>query len=105
MDSVFPALQRIEAKLDRLISGPEAPTIGREEIMRLTGTRSRTAMHEALKQLGVRPFSRGKYRRIDLTNAIGKRALELAARLRADREHELKTEAQRLTTKPNRHDD
>lgn len=100
----LPALERIEAKLDRLISGPESPIVGRAEVMRLTGTKSTSAMHAALKRLNVQPFAKGKYRRADITNAIARISLGRAAQQRADLEHERTTEAQRISPKVNRHD-
>lgn len=71
----FVQLDRIEAKLDRLISGPEGPIVGTKEAMRLTGAHSLSALYRQLTKLGIKPYLRGKYRRVDITNAIGRRAL------------------------------
>lgn len=70
-------LDRIEAKIDRLIKPPEPdrPIVGTKEAMRLLGARSRSALYRQLTKLGVQPYDKGKYRRVDLTNAIGRRAL------------------------------
>lgn len=71
MDPCTAQLDRIEAKLDRLVS-PELPIVGVEEAMKLTGAKSRSALYDHLKFLGVQPYARGRYRRIDIVNAIGR---------------------------------
>jgi hypothetical protein len=68
-------LERIEAKLDRLIGGPPAAIVTVKEAMYLTGCRSISALYRLLPELGVRPYVKGKYRRLELENAIAKHAL------------------------------
>lgn len=67
-------LDRIEAKLDRLIK-PEEPIVGTQEAMRLLGVGSVPALYRQLKKLDLRPYARGRYRRVDINNAIGRSAL------------------------------
>lgn len=75
MDALFAKLDQMDAKLDRLISGPELPIVGVKEAMRLTGSGTPRTLHRTLIKLGVQPYARGKYRRMDITNAIGRRIL------------------------------
>lgn len=72
-------LARIEAKLDRLLTGPQAPTLTTREAMKLTGTRSPQAFHRLMRKWNVHSFAKGKFRRVDIDNAMGRRALNLAA--------------------------
>ena len=69
-------LDRIEAKLDRLIGGPPKETITLHEAMALSGCHSETAFFRLRRRLGVLPFSKGKYRRAELENAIARMALQ-----------------------------
>lgn len=90
-------LDRIEAKLDRALAGPESPTVNVPEAMYLLGLRpkSRTSFYELCQFLHIQPFARGKYRRTDILNAIGRQALLASQAHRRDAEAELRTEAQR----------
>lgn len=100
MDPVTIAhLERIEAKLDRLIGGPPAEVINGREVMLLTGDRSVAALHRTLTLLGIRPYKRGRYRRQEVINAVARRALE-------HRLAETQTEGRihSLSAKPNIHE-
>lgn len=68
-------LERIEAKLDRLIGGEPADMIPVKEVMRLTGTKTYSSLYRILEKLQVHPFVKGKYRRIEVENAIAKKSL------------------------------
>lgn len=67
-------LDRIEAKLDRIIGGPPSPIVGCKELMRLTGCGSDSALRRLLPVLGIRPYVKGKYRRAEVENAIARKA-------------------------------
>ncbi len=71
-------LDRIESKLDLLIKEPDSPIVGTKEAMRMLGVRSPSALYRQLTKLGVKPYDTGKYRRVDITNAIGRRAMTRA---------------------------
>lgn len=71
-------LTRIEAKLDRLINGPQPEILGAREGMKLLGCRTYSAFYRRIKELGVKPVMYGKYRRVDFTNALARRALGFA---------------------------
>lgn len=71
-DLCLPQLDRIEAKLDRLIK-PEGPIVGTEEAMRLFGVRSMPALYRTLKKFQVKAYERGRYRRIDINAAIARK--------------------------------
>lgn len=106
MDNVLlNVLTRIEGKLDRVIAGPESPTVGLKEAMRLTGDRSSRAFYRTAARLGFLPLARGKYRRLDILNALGRAALLAQRQHKTDAFHEIKTEAQRKVSKPNPQDD
>lgn len=75
MDAIMAKLDVMDAKLDRLIGGPPPETIGVKEAMRLTGAKTARTLYDHLRLLGVKPYARGKYRRMDITNAIGLRIL------------------------------
>lgn len=75
MDLISVRLDQIEAKLDRLIDGPPSDIVGVAEAMRLAGAKTARSLHRAFIKLGVKPYARGKYRRLDITNAIGLRVL------------------------------
>lgn len=92
-------LTRIEAKLDRLLAGPQNPVLSLSEAMRLTGSRSRQAFQRMVQKWGVHSFIRGKYRRVDLENAMGREALRLGRRIANDIAAETVTEG-RIRTKP-----
>lgn len=101
MDNVLlNVLTRIEGKLDRVIAGPESPTVGLKEAMRLTGDRSSRAFYRTCGCLNITPLARGKYRRLDILNALGRAALQAQRQHRADALHEVKTEAQRKLSRP-----
>lgn len=106
MDNVLlNVLTRIEGKLDRVILGPESPTVGLKEAMALTGCRSPRAFYRLADQIGFQRLARGKYRRLDILNALGRAALRAQRQHKADAFHEIKTEAQRKVSKPNPQDD
>lgn len=67
-------LNRIEAKLDRLI-GPESMVISSKQARELYGVRSNDALYRAAEKFGIHQVSHGKWRRLDWTNAITTRAL------------------------------
>lgn len=100
-------LDRIEAKLDRVLNGPESPTVDVAGAMFLLGISggNRTGFYERCRELQILPYTRGKYRRTDILNAIGRRALLRAQEHRRDAESETKTEAQRkFSTRINPHE-
>jgi hypothetical protein len=68
-------LNRIEAKLDRLI-GPEPAVISSRQARELWGVRSNTSLYRAAKTLGIHPVTHGHWRRLDWTNAITQRAIQ-----------------------------
>lgn len=68
-------LDRIEAKLDRLIGGPPSETVHLKEVMLMTGTRTYTSVYRTLQALCVKPYLHGKYRRKDIENAIAEKLL------------------------------
>lgn len=92
-------LNRIEAKLDRLIK-PESPVVDLDEVQFLTKCESRSAVHRFLQEFKIEPFHRGRYRRLDIMNAVGRRVLQrMAARkaqLKADVAHEAKPEGRNI---------
>lgn len=75
MDNLAESLARIEAKLDRLINGPDREALSPAECMPLTGCKSLRAQFDWFKENQVRPYQRGKYRRVDVTNARDSKAL------------------------------
>lgn len=101
-------LLRLEGKLDRVLNGPapaESPTVDVESAMLITGDKSKPSFYRTVVSLGVRPFKRGHYRRVELVNAMGRRSMELARRAKHDAHGERATEAQRKLTSPNPHCD
>lgn len=85
-------LTRIESKIDRLLAGPLDPTLTVAAAMKLTGTRSHQSFHRLMRKWSVHSFARGKYRRIDIDNAMGRQALRLVQQREADEQAELFTE-------------
>jgi len=69
-DEIFDGIKRIEAKLDRVINGPESPTVCVPEAMHLAGVKSRSALYRRMKELGIKPYSHGKYYRESFLAAI-----------------------------------
>lgn len=69
-------LNRIEAKLDRLI-GPEPAVISCKQARELWGCKSNASLYRAAKTFGFHPVLHGKWRRLDWMNAITTRALKL----------------------------
>jgi hypothetical protein len=72
-----PTLARIEAKIDRLIAGPESALVTTKEAIKLLGCRSYSSFFRLAKTLELKPITFGKYRRIDVLNAPARRALNL----------------------------
>lgn len=66
-------LERIEAKIDRLIGGPPSEIVRVREAMQMTGTRSYGAFYRVTSALHIRPYLKGKYRRSDIENALAKK--------------------------------
>lgn len=94
-----PQLDRIEAKLDRLIGGPEKETIGLREVMRILDCKSRPSAYRNLALIGVRAYSKNKYLLKDLRNAIARKQLE-------DQLAEVRSESRQIPAgTPNPHDD
>lgn len=104
-NALLNVLTRIEGKLDRVIAGPESPTVGLKEAMALTGCRSPRAFYRTCECLNIKSLKRGKYRRLDILNALGRAALFAQRQHKADAFHEIKTETQRKVSKPNPQDD
>jgi hypothetical protein len=100
-------LERIERKVDqltaRLLNGPESPTVNAAGAMFLLGIKARnyTSFYELCRELNLRPFAHGKYRRLDIMNAINSRALQRKKQYRLAAESESKTEAQRKVSRIN----
>lgn len=93
--------QRLESKLDRLLSPPEAPIISLEEAMKVVGAGSLAAFRRFQHRFGVYCYSRGKYRRLDLTTAISRRIIEESAmRKRADEQEEEAKAARQVRPEP-----
>lgn len=72
-------LDRLEAKLDRLIKGEEALVLTQPEAMKLLGSKSSRSFYRLTAELGIKPYSRGRYLRADLESAMASRAIRLAA--------------------------
>lgn len=70
MDALLQRLDRIEAKLDSALGQPPAEIIGVTECMRLTGCKSIPAIYRWFKTYQVKPYSRGKYIRLEITNKV-----------------------------------
>lgn len=75
LPTVDARLDRIEAKIDRLIGGPPAEILTTKEAMHMTGTRTYSSLYRILAIIGVRAYAKGKYRRLELQNAIAKQSL------------------------------
>lgn len=75
MDALLQRLDRIEAKLDHVLNGPPAEVIGVPECLPLTGCKTTRSQHRWFKTYQVKPYSRGKYRRLDVTNKVAALAL------------------------------
>lgn len=73
--AVSARLDRIEAKLDRLIGGPTPDVVSVKQAMPLVGVRTYSSFYRVISSLGVRPFLQGKYRRAEIENAVAKQAL------------------------------
>lgn len=92
-------LDRIEAKLDRLLGGPAPEIMTPKDVMKMAGFGSLPTVYRFLHSLRVRPFLRGKYRRTEVLNAMARKSLE-------DRLAETVTEARiNLQSTVNPHDD
>jgi len=70
-------LDRIEAKLDRLLAPPLPDILTVREAMKMTGFRSIPSFYRALPVLGLRSYMKGKYRRSEVENAIARRSLSM----------------------------
>lgn len=77
MDALLQRLDQIEAKLDRVINGPQPDVVGVAGAMPLTGCKTKRAQAAWFRRYNVKPYARGKYRRIDITNKIARIALGL----------------------------
>lgn len=90
--AILPPLLRIEAKVDRLLAGPEKPTLTAHEAMKLTGDRSLTALYRTCEQLGIPRVKRNCYRRADILNGLGRLALQEAEQMQRNRKAALALE-------------
>lgn len=98
-------LDRIEAKLDRALAEPPSPTVTLDEAMQLLQVKSRHTFYLRQAELCFQPYARGKYRRADILNAMGREALNRQRRVRQDAEAEIKTESQRKISRVNHDND
>lgn len=102
-------LDRMEGMMRRLMEREADPSVDLEGAMRLTGATSKTALHRMFRRLGVAPFTRGKYRRADIMNAMKRashtRSEKLMQQHRLDAESEKLSESQRKQPRPNPQDD
>jgi hypothetical protein len=73
MENLAVVLARIEAKLDRLLDPREILTA--EQCLDITGCKSVRAQYRWFKDNNISPYSRGKYRRIDVANKVAHLAL------------------------------
>lgn len=73
MQDIAHALARIEAKLDRALAPKEILTP--EECRDLTGCKSLRAQYRWFRDHNIKPYSRGKYRRLDVANKVAHLAL------------------------------
>lgn len=55
-----------------------SPTCRTSEVMHLLGCKSPAALYRLTAELGIVPYAQGRYRRLDVMNAIGRRALTAA---------------------------
>lgn len=94
-------LDRIEAKLDRVLAVPPSPTVTLNEAMAMFGVKSRATFYLRQIELNFQPYARGKYRRTDILNAIGREALNRQRQAKRDADSELRSEAQRKATRLN----
>lgn len=93
--TILPPLGRIEAKLDLLLKGPQSPTLTIREAMKLTGDNSLRAFYRTCSLLGIVRVKRNCYRRTDIMNGLGRRALQNAAETK--RRHEAALAAESVT--------
>ena len=69
-------LDRIEDKLDELLSY-DAQLISAREAMKMLGVKSQSMFWKITKRLKIRFVTKGRYRRLDIANAVAKAALGL----------------------------
>lgn len=92
--SFLAKLERIEAKLDLVMNGPESALMNIAELERVLGLTAGTCKstrYRLLHKYGIKARSHGRYVRTEVTNAI-MRARELD-RIAGDKAAELQTEA------------
>lgn len=75
MDPLLERLDRIEAKLDLALNKAPKEVLSAEECMSLTGCRSKRAQFDWFKKQGIKPYQRGRYRRLDVRNRVAHLAL------------------------------
>jgi hypothetical protein len=62
MDEVIQRLERLEKKLDAILSGPEPDVVDAAGALRFTGCRTANAQRVWFHKHKLKPYIRGKYR-------------------------------------------
>lgn len=77
MDALLQRLDRIEAKLDTVLNGPKSDLVNVREAQLLTGCPSVQSQFKWFRTRKVKPYRRGRYRRLEITNQLALEAMKL----------------------------